>query len=115
MRIDLPQCNLKTCLYSFDGNCTNKNRYETCEYQLNKIQLEELVIEKRILKQKRINLYERLELVNEARKQAIMVFMKKLKEHSCFYDLDNYHSFEAVDIDVVDDIVKEVLGEDYDN
>lgn len=32
MRIDLPQCNLKTCRYCFDGNCTNKVKYEICEY-----------------------------------------------------------------------------------
>ena len=33
MRIDLPQCNLKTCRYCFDHNCTNKMQYEVCEYQ----------------------------------------------------------------------------------
>ncbi len=32
MRIDLPQCNLKTCRYSFDGNCVDKSRFDTCEY-----------------------------------------------------------------------------------
>lgn len=94
MRIDLPQCNFKTCLYSFDGNCVNKNRYETCEYQLDKIHL--------------------LALVNKTRKQAILDFVEHLKENSCFYDLDNYHSFRAVDMETIDDIVKEVLG-DYDD
>jgi hypothetical protein len=34
MRIDLPQCNLKTCRYCFDHNCTNKIEYDRCEYQL---------------------------------------------------------------------------------
>ena len=33
MRIDLPQCNLKTCRYCFDHNCTNKIEYDRCEYQ----------------------------------------------------------------------------------
>ncbi len=32
MRIDLPQCNLKTCRYSFDGNCTERELYERCDY-----------------------------------------------------------------------------------
>ncbi len=36
MRIDLPLCNLKTCRYSFDGNCTDKIKYEQCEYTLAK-------------------------------------------------------------------------------
>ena len=34
MRIDLPFCNLKTCRYCFDGNCIEKNRYDTCEYAI---------------------------------------------------------------------------------
>lgn len=32
MRIDLPFCNLKTCKYCADGNCTDKNRYNGCDY-----------------------------------------------------------------------------------
>jgi len=32
MRIDLPLCNLKTCRYCFDGNCSNKNKHDVCEY-----------------------------------------------------------------------------------
>lgn len=32
MRIDLPQCGLDSCKYSFDGNCTNKQRYQGCEF-----------------------------------------------------------------------------------
>ena len=32
MRVDLPFCNLITCRYQFDGNCMNKNKYDTCEY-----------------------------------------------------------------------------------
>lgn len=30
MRIDLPGCSLDTCRYCFDGNCTDKIRYERC-------------------------------------------------------------------------------------
>ena len=32
MRIDLPQCGLDSCKYSFDGNCTNKQRHQGCEF-----------------------------------------------------------------------------------
>ena len=34
MRIDLPQCSLKTCRYNFDHNCKNKTEYDRCEFQL---------------------------------------------------------------------------------
>lgn len=44
MRIDLPQCNFEYCKYSFDGNCTSKNKYNKCEYNLlNKILKEVLI------------------------------------------------------------------------
>lgn len=32
MRIDLPQCGLKTCHYYSDGNCVVKTKYEECDY-----------------------------------------------------------------------------------
>ena len=50
-----------------------------------------------------------------ARAEAIKEFAERLKEHVCFYDLDNYHSFSAVDIDVLDDIVKEMERRKYEN
>ena len=34
MRIDLPTCNLKTCRYCFDGNCTDRKVRERCVYAL---------------------------------------------------------------------------------
>lgn len=34
MRIDLPLCNLKSCRYCFDGNCTKKSEHECCEYRM---------------------------------------------------------------------------------
>lgn len=40
---------------------------------------------------------------------GIIKFANYLKEHSCSYDLDNYHSFNAVDIDDLDELVKEFL------
>lgn len=33
MRIDLPGCGFRYCRYNFDGNCVEKCRHETCEYQ----------------------------------------------------------------------------------
>lgn len=43
MRIDLPQCDLKTCRCCFDGNCTDKTRYEKCDYAfLNNFLLEKI-------------------------------------------------------------------------
>lgn len=32
MSINEPCCGFQNCKYQFDGNCTNKNRYERCEY-----------------------------------------------------------------------------------
>lgn len=42
MRIDLPQCNLKTCRNCFDGNCKSKNDYDKCDYAYDKNRLAEL-------------------------------------------------------------------------
>ena len=33
MRIDLPCCGFHYCKYQFDGNCTNREKYQKCEYQ----------------------------------------------------------------------------------
>lgn len=33
MRIDLPCCGFKNCKFQFDGNCTNRNEYDRCEFQ----------------------------------------------------------------------------------
>lgn len=40
---------------------------------------------------------------------GVLKFVEYLKEHSCSYDLDNYHSFSAIDIDYLDDLAKEFL------
>ena len=37
MRIDFPQCNFKNCRYSFDGNCTNRDKYKCCDYRFAKV------------------------------------------------------------------------------
>lgn len=41
--------------------------------------------------------------------KGVIKFANYLKEHSCFYDLDNYHSFRAIDTDDLDDLVEEFL------
>lgn len=33
MRIDLPQCDFKSCRYHFDGNCRSKELFRECTYQ----------------------------------------------------------------------------------
>lgn len=40
---------------------------------------------------------------------AIIKFANYLIEHSCFYDIDNYHSFRAIDIEDLDDLVNDFL------
>lgn len=37
MRIDLPGCDLKTCRFCQDHNCTDNNRYENCEYAIARV------------------------------------------------------------------------------
>lgn len=34
MSINLPQCNLKTCRFCFDGNCCDTDNYERCGYTI---------------------------------------------------------------------------------
>lgn len=41
---------------------------------------------------------------------GVIKFAEYLKKHSCFYDLDNYHSFAAIDIDDLDDLVEKFLN-----
>ena len=41
--------------------------------------------------------------------EGVIAFLKYLKENSCFYDLDNYHSFRAIDIEYLDDLADEFL------
>lgn len=43
---------------------------------------------------------------------GVIKFANHLKEHSCFYDLDNYFSFDAVDIDNLDYLVEKFLNKE---
>lgn len=40
---------------------------------------------------------------------GVIKFANYLKENSCSYDLDNYHSFNAIDIEYLDELVEEFL------
>lgn len=42
-------------------------------------------------------------------KNGVIKFAEYLKKHSCEYDLDNYHYFEAIDVEDLDDLVEEFL------
>lgn len=42
-------------------------------------------------------------------RDTIKEFVEYLKKHSCFYDLDNYCSFSAVDVDNLDELAEEFL------
>lgn len=41
---------------------------------------------------------------------GIKEFAEELKNHSCFYDLDEYASFSAVSEEVIDDLLKEKIS-----
>lgn len=57
---------------------------------------------------------ELVKVYDKGYRDGVKRLARELKKHSCFYDLDNYHSFSAVDVDNMDDIVKEILSEDDD-
>ena len=45
---------------------------------------------------------------------GVIKFSEYLKQNSCSYDLDNYHSFNAIDIEDLDDLIREFFKlEDY--
>lgn len=43
MRINLPQCDLKTCRFFSDGNCLYRNEYEKCNYTMAKEYIHEVI------------------------------------------------------------------------
>lgn len=55
---------------------------------------------------------------NKGKINGIKELVKELKQHSCFYDPINYMSFEAVDIEDIDQIaetmIKKIRGETND-
>ncbi len=46
---------------------------------------------------------------SEGFEDGVIAFTKYLKKHSYLYDLNNYYSFRAIDIDDLDDLVEDFL------
>lgn len=42
-------------------------------------------------------------------------FINSLENHMCSYDLDNYHSFRAIEEDTLNDLIEELVSEGSDN
>lgn len=42
-------------------------------------------------------------------KNGVIKFANYLKMRACSYDLDKYHSFDAIDVEDLDDLVEEFL------
>lgn len=42
---------------------------------------------------------------DEGYRNGVKEFVEYLKRHSCSYDLDNYHSFDAIDVDELNNLV----------
>lgn len=45
-----------------------------------------------------------------AKQEAYKEIIAKLKKHLCSYDLPDYHYFRAVDEDVIDEVLEEMVG-----
>ena len=80
-----------------------------------KAEIERLQTENRILSQKRMNLFERLEFIHKARAEAVKEFAEKIK-----ISLDDLPSYSEEDFiyvdefelrDKIDNLVKEMAGE----
>ena len=48
------------------------------------------------------------EFVAKIKSEAYKEFAERLKKKACAYDLDNYHSFDAVEIEWIDDLLEEM-------
>lgn len=46
---------------------------------------------------------------NKGKVDGIKELIKELKQNSCFYDLIDYISFEAIDTDVIDEIAESTI------
>ena len=57
------------------------------------------------------NWSEYVDLSKDLKIKAYKEIVGKLKEHLCSYDLPDYFSFEAVDEDTIDEVLKELVGE----
>ena len=51
----------------------------------------------------------------ESRIGAVRNFVKFLKEHACDYDIDNHHSFSAIDVEELDELLEDWRKATYEN
>ena len=49
---------------------------------------------------------------NHIKAEAYKEFVERLKEYKCSYDLPDYHSFVAVDVEDIDNLLKELVGDE---
>ena len=83
------ECCLKGCNAEGCDNCPLYEKVEDCEIEIpiialdlinrQKAEIEQLRLENRALSQKRITMFERIELVNNARTKAIREFAENVK------------------------------------
>lgn len=73
--------------------------------------IKELTDENFLLSQKRANMFEILDAYGRGRKDSVRKFANYLKEHSFNCDPDNGFRFDAIDVDELDDFVKDFWEE----
>jgi hypothetical protein len=74
--------------------------------------IKELADENFLLEQKRVNMFEILDAYGRGRTDAVRKFADYLKKQSFNCDPGNGFSFDAIDVDELDDYVKKFLEED---
>jgi hypothetical protein len=102
---DCDQCAYKDKLNVIGVSCVNALVTDALTL------IKRLTDENFILKQKRANMFEILDAYGRGRKDSVRKFANYLKEHSFNCDPDNGFSFDAIDVDELDDYVKEFLEE----
>lgn len=74
--------------------------------------IKELTDENFLLEQKRVNMFEILDAYGRGKTDAVRKFADYLKKHSFMCDPGNGFSFDAIDVDELDDFVKEFLEDE---
>lgn len=54
--------------------------------------------------------YQEQKYYQQGKIDGIKEFTKKLKDHSCFYDLEEYASFSAVSEETIDKVMGEIIS-----
>lgn len=93
----------------FIGRMSGKARIEQQKEQIERLQIDNL-----ILKQKRLTLFDRLEIIENARSKAIKEFAERLKSESQ-YTTDRIGKLQkVVYVEDIDKVKKEMTGESAD-